>query len=108
MDFCGSGEMLRAILTNEYAIKHMFEEISGRKVTMVIVAEDDHQACPDVAGSAIGAPIKAKFVYDPCETKSTMQGNNLSVNVEGELHFGEHMEALDGRHDPHEYNGEDD
>lgn len=32
--------------------------------------------------------------------KETMQGNDLSVNVEDDLRFGEAMEALDGRHEP--------
>lgn len=73
MDFCGSGELLLTMLSGSMFYEPLSSDVAGRKVTMMIFAEDD---------------------------KTTMQGNDLSVQVEDDLRFGEAMESLDGRNEP--------
>lgn len=80
MDFCGSGDLMRAILTDHHTHDALVKGNANKKFCVLIFAEDD---------------------------KTTLQGNDLSVQVDDDLRFGESMESLDGRHEPELYNDDE-
>lgn len=99
-EFMGSPEMLIALLYSDDVCETIKSEVrASGKVSLFMFAEDEPYFVPnpdDIKITQVGESIRPSVnLGEPCQ-------------VEDDLRFGEHMEALDGRREPDTYNGEDD